>query len=66
MSIDFVKCSNCSSPTPVNIVEKYGNGLCKNCYYHSEIYECSSCGREITKFEVDNNNGECYECNPEF
>ena len=69
-SVDEVcKCSNCSAVISYDVsndtMKKYGDGLCKHCYYMSEIYECDSCGREITKFEVDYNSGECYQCNPE-
>ena len=62
---DFVKCSNCSSLIPISVIENYGDKLCKHCYLNSFIYECDTCGREITKFETDYNNGECYNCNPD-
>lgn len=63
MSDDIKRCGNCNA----RVINYYNNEveLCNHCYYLSEIYECSECGREITMFEIDFNNGECYICNPD-
>lgn len=37
-------------------------GCCEDCYYEREVMLCRQCGREISKFEFDDNNGLCYQC----
>lgn len=57
----FSKCEHCGEWTLTSCKNRL-NGLCRVCYYHTELYECETCGREITKFDYDDFNGECGYC----
>ena len=59
-----MKCADCGKD--IKSVEKHceecGVMLCESCYENREVMLCRDCGREITKFEFDDNRGLCYKC----
>ena len=36
--------------------------LCNTCYYGEEIYECVTCGSEMTAFDYNDFDGLCERC----
>lgn len=39
-----------------------GWGCCELCYYTRDVMVCRDCGKEITKFDFDDNRGLCTSC----
>ncbi|MCR8744379.1 60S ribosomal export protein NMD3 [Romboutsia lituseburensis] len=39
-----------------------GWGCCEECYCNKEVMICRECGKEITKFDFDDNGGLCEKC----